>query len=101
MPIKISGYLIRINKEEADGLNKGRPIRHNPFFIFSFYKCHMKCYTLVHKLALIQLSLDNPIYRIVFVLRILCLCMTDITLLTKIILFFFLLYYHAYGLLWD
>jgi len=61
----------------------------------------MKCYTLVHKLALIQLSLDNPIYRIVCLFRILYLRRIDITLLTKIILSFLLSYYRAYWLLWD
>jgi len=39
----------------------------------------MKCYTLVRKFALLQLSVDNPIYMIVFVFRILKLRMTDIT----------------------
>ena len=60
----------------------------------------MKCYMFVHKLALLQLSMDNPIYMTAFVFRILQPCMTDITLklLIKMLLLSFSLYCHAYWL---
>jgi hypothetical protein len=58
----------------------------------------MKCYTFLRKLALLPLSVDNPIYMIVFVFRILELRMTDITapLRTAILSLLPLLCYYAY-----
>ena len=54
------------------------------------YKYHILYYMLVRKLVLIQLSLDNQIYMIVFVIRILHRCMTDITLALRTTILFLL-----------